>query len=165
MKKILVIGMGKVGSLVGTLLGKQFEVTGLDKKQPAVALNFPIVEADVTDLVALQKNMNGFDAVVSCMPYNLNLPIAQTAYALGIHYFDLTEDVPTTAAIREMARDSKGDYGTSMRPRSRLYRNRGSQSGSKIHETTRYRTTGRGLATLSQWPDGVFLHLVTGGSN
>lgn len=108
MKKILVIGMGKVGSLVGTLLGKQFEVTGLDKKQPAVALNFPVVETDVTDLVALQKNMNGFDAVVSCMPYNLNLPIAKTAYALGIHYFDLTEDVPTTAAIREMARDSKG---------------------------------------------------------
>jgi saccharopine dehydrogenase-like NADP-dependent oxidoreductase len=108
MKKILVIGMGKVGSLVGTLLRKQFEVTGLDKKQPAVALNFPVVEADVTDLVALRKNMSGFDAVVSCMPYNLNLPIAQTAYALGIHYFDLTEDVPTTAAIREMAHDSKG---------------------------------------------------------
>lgn len=108
MKKILVIGMGKVGSLVGTLLSKQFEVTGLDKNQPAVALNFPIVEADVTDLPSLRANLEGFDAVVSCMPYNLNLPIAKTAYELGIHYFDLTEDVPTTAAIREMARDSKG---------------------------------------------------------
>ena len=100
--------MGKVGSLVGTLLGKQFEVTGLDKNQPAVALNFPIVEADVTDLLSLRANLEGFDAVVSCMPYNLNLPIAKTAYELGIHYFDLTEDVPTTAAIREMARDSQG---------------------------------------------------------
>lgn len=108
MKKILVIGMGKVGSLVGTLLGKQFEVTGLDKSRPAVTLNFPIVEADVTDLPSLLANMQGFDAVVSCMPYNLNLPIAKTAYELGIHYFDLTEDVPTTAAIREMARDSQG---------------------------------------------------------
>ena len=108
MKKILVIGMGKVGSLVGTLLGKQFDVTGLDKNQPAVALNFPVVEADVTDLPSLRANLEGFDAVVSCMPYNLNLPIAKTAYELGIHYFDLTEDVPTTAAIREMARDSQG---------------------------------------------------------
>lgn len=108
MKKILVIGMGKVGSLVGTLLGKQFDVTGLDKNQPAVALNFPVVEADVTDLPSLRANLEGFDAVVSCMPYNLNLPIAKTAYELGIHYFDLTEDVPTTASIREMARDSKG---------------------------------------------------------
>lgn len=108
MKKILVIGMGKVGSLVGTLLGKQFDVTGLDKNQPAVALNFPVVEADVTDLPSLRANLEGFDAVVSCMPYNLNLPIAKTAYELGIHYFDLTEDVPTTAAIREMALDSQG---------------------------------------------------------
>ncbi|MBU1821001.1 MAG: saccharopine dehydrogenase NADP-binding domain-containing protein, partial [Bacteroidetes bacterium] len=108
MKKILVIGMGKVGSLVGTLLSKQFDVTGLDKAQPAVALSFPVQLGDVTDSSALRQNMEGFDAVVSCMPYNLNLPIAKTAYELGIHYFDLTEDVPTTAAIREMAKDSKG---------------------------------------------------------
>jgi saccharopine dehydrogenase-like NADP-dependent oxidoreductase len=108
MKKILVIGMGKVGSLVGTLLDKQFDVTGLDKNQPAVTLAFPVVEADVTDLPSLRTHLTGFDAVVSCMPYNLNLPIAKTAYELGIHYFDLTEDVPTTAAIREMARDSQG---------------------------------------------------------
>ena len=108
MKKILVIGMGKVGSLVGTLLSKQFDVTGLDKSQPGKELGFPVQQADVTDAAALRQNMEGFDAVVSCMPYNLNLPIAKTAYELGIHYFDLTEDVPTTAAIREMANDSKG---------------------------------------------------------
>jgi saccharopine dehydrogenase-like NADP-dependent oxidoreductase len=41
------------------------------------------------------------------MPYNLNLPIAREACQSGIHYFDLTEDVATTAAIREMARDSR----------------------------------------------------------
>jgi saccharopine dehydrogenase-like NADP-dependent oxidoreductase len=108
MKKILVIGMGKVGSLVGTLLSKQFDVTGLDKSQPAVELSFPVQQGDVTDFAALRQTLEGFDAVVSCMPYNLNLPIAKTAYELGIHYFDLTEDVPTTAAIREMAKDSKG---------------------------------------------------------
>lgn len=100
--------MGKVGSLVGTLLSKQFEVTGLDKTQPVQALSFPVLSVDVTDQSALKKAITGFEAVVSCMPYNLNLPIARLAYELGIHYFDLTEDVPTTAAIREMAKDSKG---------------------------------------------------------
>lgn len=108
MKKILVVGMGKVGSLVGTLLNKQFEVTGLDKNQPAAPLSFTVVVGDVADEALLEKSMVGFDAVVSCMPYNLNLPIARLAYKLGIHYFDLTEDVPTTTAIREMARDSRG---------------------------------------------------------
>jgi len=108
MKSILVVGMGKVGSLVGTLLNKQFEATGFDKNQPATPLSFPVVEGDVADESLLEKTMTGFDAVVSCMPYNLNLPIARLAYKLGIHYFDLTEDVPTTNAIREMARDSRG---------------------------------------------------------
>ncbi|GHB56370.1 saccharopine dehydrogenase family protein [Persicitalea jodogahamensis] len=108
MKKILVVGMGKVGALVGTLLSKQFEVTGLDKEQLVSPLSFPVVEGNVADGVSLEKTMTGFDAVVSCMPYNLNLPIARLAYKLGIHYFDLTEDVPTTTAIREMARDSRG---------------------------------------------------------
>jgi saccharopine dehydrogenase-like NADP-dependent oxidoreductase len=37
----------------------------------------------------------------------LNLSIAQMAYQRGIHYFDLTEDVPTTNAIREMAKTSR----------------------------------------------------------
>ncbi|WP_247233971.1 saccharopine dehydrogenase family protein [Telluribacter sp. SYSU D00476] len=108
MKKILVIGMGKVGSLVGTLLAKQFDVTGFDKAQPAVELGFPIIKGDVTNVSTLEQIIPGYDAVVSCMPYNLNLPIALVAYKAGIHYFDLTEDVPTTTAVREMAKDSKG---------------------------------------------------------
>jgi saccharopine dehydrogenase-like NADP-dependent oxidoreductase len=42
------------------------------------------------------------------MPYNLNLPIARIAHAHGVHYFDLTEDVPTTQAILEMSTTAKG---------------------------------------------------------
>jgi len=107
MQKILVIGLGKVGSLVGTLLSKKFNVTGVDKTQPAVLLPFPVVAGDITNPEFLDQTLAGFDAVVSCMPYNLNLPIATKACQKGIHYFDLTEDVATTAAIREMAKDSR----------------------------------------------------------
>ncbi|SKB54378.1 saccharopine dehydrogenase C-terminal domain-containing protein [Dyadobacter psychrophilus] len=107
MQKILVIGLGKVGSLVGTLLSKKFDVTGVDKTQPAVALPFPVLVGDITNPDFLDQALAGFDAVVSCMPYNLNLPIAQKACQNGIHYFDLTEDVATTAAIREMAKESR----------------------------------------------------------
>jgi saccharopine dehydrogenase-like NADP-dependent oxidoreductase len=34
MHNMLVIGLGKVGSLAGTLLSKRFEVTGIDKVLP-----------------------------------------------------------------------------------------------------------------------------------
>lgn len=95
--------MGKVGSLVGTLLHKRFNVTGFDKAEPARKLPFPVIQGDVQDVKTLREHLPKFDAVVSCMPYNLNLPIAEIAHEIGIHYFDLTEDVPTTTAIRKMA--------------------------------------------------------------
>ena len=103
MQNILVIGMGKVGSLVATLLAKRFKIKGLDKNNPAEILPFEVIQGDVSDKVLLEKLIPQFDAVVSCMPYNLNLTIAQIAYKSGKHYFDLTEDVPTTTAIRAMA--------------------------------------------------------------
>ena len=109
MQNILVIGMGKVGSLVATLLAKRFVVKGLDKNNPATEVPFEVIEGDVSDKVLLEKLIPQFDTVVSCMPYNLNLTIAQIAYQEGKHYFDLTEDVPTTTAIRAMA--AKGSKG------------------------------------------------------
>jgi saccharopine dehydrogenase-like NADP-dependent oxidoreductase len=48
------------------------------------------------------------DAVLSCLPYHLNIAVATAAHKAGIHYFDLTEDVPTTNAIIELAKTSKG---------------------------------------------------------
>jgi saccharopine dehydrogenase-like NADP-dependent oxidoreductase len=108
MNNILVIGLGKVGSLVATLLSKQFTVKGLDKKISSTHFPFETLQGDVTDADFIEKTLADFDAVVSCMPYNLNLPIATAAFRLGKHYFDLTEDVPTTAAIRKMAETSVG---------------------------------------------------------
>lgn len=108
MKTITVVGLGKVGSLVGLLLNKRFTVSGFDRQAPAHELPFPVTQGDVTNTNALRNALRGADGVVSCLPYNLNLPIARVAHELGIHYFDLTEDVPTTDAIREMARTSKG---------------------------------------------------------
>lgn len=103
MKNVLVIGMGKVGSLVGVLLSKRFAVMGMDKRYPNFKLPFELILGDVTDTSFLEKTIPSFDAVVSAMPYNLNLPIASTAHKHGVHYFDLTEDVPTTSAIRKMS--------------------------------------------------------------
>lgn len=108
MKNVAVIGLGKVGSLVGTLLSDVFTVTGLDRQKPATEVPFAVVTGSVNDAEQLRSFLADKDAVVSCLPYNLNLPVAQAAHALGIHYFDLTEDVPTTTAIREMAKTSKG---------------------------------------------------------
>lgn len=106
MNRVAVIGLGKVGSLVATLLSEQFQVTGID--QVTRQYPFETIAGDCTNPQFLQDALHHQDGVVSCLPYDKNGLIAQTAHRLGIHYFDLTEDVPTTAAIREMAKTSKG---------------------------------------------------------
>ena len=108
MKNIAVVGLGKGGSLVAELLSKQFTVTGIDRQASAEELSIKQVHGNVNDTTFLEEALKEQDGVVSCLPYSLNLQVAQLAYKLGIHYFDLTEDVPTTAAIRQMAKDSKG---------------------------------------------------------
>ena len=109
MKNIAVLGLGKVGALAGELLNEGgFDVVGFDAKHQGAAVPFETKRIDVADIAALRSVLAGFDAVLSCLPYSFNIDVAKQAHALGLHYFDLTEDVATTKAIFELAKTSKG---------------------------------------------------------
>lgn len=109
MKSIAVLGLGKVGDLAARLLDQSgFAVRGFDLRLPLEATPFPVATLDVGSPAALRPVFAEVDAVLSCLPYHLNKGIAAAAHAAGIHYFDLTEDVPTTASIIELAKTSKG---------------------------------------------------------
>lgn len=106
-QSVLVLGLGKVGYLVAELLHLTgFKVTGGDLAPPK-GLPFPTVQVDVNDTSDIRKNLKNHDAVISCLPYRFNLGVATIAHEHNLHYFDLTEDVPTTKAIIEMSRDSQ----------------------------------------------------------
>lgn len=108
LQKIAVLGLGKVGHLAAELLVQSgFEVTAMDAR-PVTRSALPVQRIDVADAAALAAALRGQHAVLSCLPYALNKGVASVAHSLGIHYFDLTEDVPTTRHIRELARDSRG---------------------------------------------------------
>ena len=79
MKRISVLGLGKVGTLVAVLLQRQFEVVGLDKNQPHYEFDLPFkyVQGDVSDAVWLKEQLSSSDAVVSALPYFLNKEVAQ----------------------------------------------------------------------------------------
>lgn len=98
-----VIGLGKVGELVaGLLTDAGFKVSGYDvAARPG--LRFETAELDVGDVEALREALRGVDAVVSCLPYDRNITVAEAAAAVDCHYFDLTEDVPTTQRVIELA--------------------------------------------------------------
>ncbi len=109
MKNILVLGMGKVGSLVGTLLSSKFNVKGLDQSKPHYnyKLPFNVIQGDVGDLKKMKSILKDFDAVVSALPFFLNKNIAKLAHDLNLHYFDLTEDVETTKYIKKLSKTGK----------------------------------------------------------
>lgn len=114
-ERVAVLGLGKVGRLAAHLLFEAgFDVVGIDQRE--------IEDDDVAEAGAgsgtggfrvcggvdvasdaLDAHLAQVDAVLSCLPYHLNIAVAERAHRAGIHYFDLTEDVPTTARIRELA--------------------------------------------------------------
>jgi saccharopine dehydrogenase (NAD+, L-lysine-forming) len=107
--KIAVLGLGKVGTLAAKLLHRAgLEVIGLDNRTPHETLPFAVQTVDVASEDGLRIATQGFDAVLSCLPYRINERVAAAAHAQGMHYFDLTEDVLTTRAIREFSKTSRG---------------------------------------------------------
>ena len=108
LNSVAVLGLGKVGSLVGTLLTRSgFTVLGIDANPPA-GLPFEARAHDISSPATLKSVLAGKDAVISCLPFHLNVDIARLAHDCGMHYFDLTEDVPTTKAILEMSHTARG---------------------------------------------------------
>ncbi|MDH3642595.1 MAG: saccharopine dehydrogenase NADP-binding domain-containing protein [Gammaproteobacteria bacterium] len=104
---IAVLGLGAVGELAATLLHDTgFKVTGVDTQFPDRKLPFATAKASASERAELTAVLKGQDAVLSCLPYHLNMDVARLACDLGLYYFDLTEDVPTKELILELSETS-----------------------------------------------------------
>ena len=107
-QKPVVLGMGNVGKLVAVLLRELgMEVTGVDQAENPPINDINYISADISDKNTLSDVLKGADAVISCLPFFLTLNVAEIAHQKGIHYFDPTEDVKSTTAIRKLAETSK----------------------------------------------------------
>ena len=106
---IAVLGLGKIGLLAARMLHEaKIEVHSYDRVPINSGLPFAFEAADLSSLPILDRICASSAAVLSCLPFQMNLQIAAAAHRAGIHYFDLTEDVPTTKAVIEMAETSQG---------------------------------------------------------
>jgi saccharopine dehydrogenase-like NADP-dependent oxidoreductase len=112
-KTVLILGSGKVGSLIGTLLAESGDYrVHLADTRPEEAerlsgeLSLPNLSAvglDASDRPRLQEYVTRIrpDAVVSALPYYCNPVVAEVAAENELHYFDLTEDVEVTRLIQK----------------------------------------------------------------
>jgi saccharopine dehydrogenase-like NADP-dependent oxidoreductase len=116
MHKVLILGAGKIGSLISGLLAESgdYDVTLADVSAAAAesvvkahgSKALRAVGLDASDAKALDRHFGEFKphAVISSLPYYCNPAVAKAARKGNAHYFDLTEDVAVTQAVRRTAR-------------------------------------------------------------
>jgi saccharopine dehydrogenase-like NADP-dependent oxidoreductase len=110
MKNIVIIGAGKIGSMIAELLAAcgDYVVTVVDRSAAQLdrlETGLPVhkIAADITDARRLREIIGGQFAVLSAAPYHATRLIAEAAKAAGAHYLDLTEDVASTRAVKQLA--------------------------------------------------------------
>ena len=107
--RITLLGAGHIGQTIARLLAASgdYDVTVVDRSDTALArLEGEAVrtrQAETADPLALLDTLRGQDAVVNALPYHLATLAATQAREAGCHYFDPTEDVAATHAIKQLA--------------------------------------------------------------
>ena len=113
--RLILLGAGKIGDAILNLLSHSgdYRITVADRDPARLAhidaLRFPDVQtvrADVSEAGALVDLIDGHEVTVSASPYFLTPAIAAAAKKAGSHYFDLTEDVESTRAVKQLAEDT-----------------------------------------------------------
>lgn len=115
MQDILVLGAGKIGALISGLLADcgDYHVQLADSSDSAAAdvveahgrgsIQPFCLDAGDEDLLTAHVRKHKPVAVISGLPYFCNRVVAKVARSEHVHYFDLTEDVAVTRAVRELA--------------------------------------------------------------
>jgi saccharopine dehydrogenase-like NADP-dependent oxidoreductase len=111
MRKAAVIGAGKIGSTIASLLAGcgDYQVLVIDQSPAALKGGDPCAKTKamaIDDPATLANVLTDCFAVVNAAPYYLTTVVAQAAKAAGAHYLDLTEDVAASRVVRNLARDS-----------------------------------------------------------
>lgn len=119
MHKVMIAGAGKIGSMIACLLtnSEEYEVHLADRQFSGGVVThllqaLPAIKTVVLDLEnqhALQNYLEKYDisAIVSSLPFFLNLTVAKAAKKTKTHYFDLTEDINVTEAVKTLAKGAK----------------------------------------------------------
>lgn len=127
MKQVVVLGGGKVGKTVAELLlagGRgEYRVVLADRNPANLAeasanlerlrgrvpfrVEFETARVDASNHAEVRAALADRDYVVCMLPFNLVAGVAEIANDLGVHYFDVTEDVETTDRVRRIADEGR----------------------------------------------------------
>jgi len=119
---VLVLGAGKIGSLITCLLSgcKDYNVylanlnleaaDKLVKTLKLTKVTTLAVDAENETQLIEAINRSGAHAIISSLPFYCNPLVADIAAHLGIHYFDLTEDVEVTNHVKKVSQNKSNVF-------------------------------------------------------
>lgn len=121
-QSVLVLGAGKIGSLITCLLAgcKDYDVY-LGNLDVEVADTL-VKSLNLTKVTTLQVDAqnetqlteaiskSGTHAIISSLPFYCNPLVADIAARLGVHYFDLTEDVEVTNHVKKVSQNKSNVF-------------------------------------------------------
>jgi saccharopine dehydrogenase-like NADP-dependent oxidoreductase len=115
MHRVLILGAGTIGALISGLLAESGsykvqlgDVDAVAAEAVVRAHSSPHLSShslDASNAAQLEQHLaqHPVDAVISSLPFYCNVAVAEAARKAGAHYFDLTEDVEVTRAVRRIA--------------------------------------------------------------
>lgn len=112
---VSVFGAGKIGDAICGLLSLsgryRVRVCDADKQRATEVAgrwtNCEPHQLDMKNEKAMFALLDGSQAVLSALPFYLNVAVARAAKSVGVHYLDLTEDVETTKEVVKLADGAK----------------------------------------------------------
>lgn len=110
-RAITILGAGHIGFAMALLLQQagDYDILVVDR-DPARLVEVAALGVSTqlaTDDASLQTAIDGRFAVLNALPFHRAVPVATLCAAAGVHYFDLTEDVASTQAIRALAANAR----------------------------------------------------------
>ena len=114
MHKVIILGCGNIGFTVALMLKKSndYDITIVARNSTSLEFVKKVTKVktllvDLNDKKSYENLLKGYDSVISALPFYLNVLVAKKALKYGLNYFDFTEDVKTTQAIRKIAKKAK----------------------------------------------------------
>ncbi|CAN7160883.1 saccharopine dehydrogenase NADP-binding domain-containing protein [Acidovorax sp. LjRoot38] len=110
-RAITILGAGHIGFAMALLLQQagDYDILVVDRDPARLAevAALGVSTQLATDDASLQTAIDGRFAVLNALPFHRAVPVATLCAAAGVHYFDLTEDVASTQAIRALAANAR----------------------------------------------------------
>ncbi|HSW69515.1 MAG TPA: saccharopine dehydrogenase C-terminal domain-containing protein [Gammaproteobacteria bacterium] len=118
MHRVLIVGAGKIGSLIASLLShsNDYRIFLSDIHADSSRLqklfsntsHLELVKLDAENSETLSEFLrkNPADSIISSLPYYHNIAIANLAKKFNLNYFDLTEDTKIAHAVTKLSKNS-----------------------------------------------------------